>query len=330
LWQDKSWRGRVNAWTGEQLTGESIVLQDELREVQVRPWSIVLTGTTNQGKIYFKATPPVSAFELELTERLAEWFPGSIPQVLAVERSEGWWLARDGGASFRENLKATRDLSEWIQAIELYARMQMDLAGRVEEMRTLGVPDRRPRTLPQQYAKVLDDHEILRIDREKGITSEEYARLRELAVPLQEWCEELEGGKIPNSLHHGDLNSGNVLERDGRYAFVDWGDASLAHPFSSLRTVFVSVEIVLDLPDYDPATRPLRDAYLNAWTNHDSIENIRKLFALAHRTSSLVSTLSWYHGIVEMPPEMRSEYAHVVPELLKEFLYADTGKYPFV
>jgi aminoglycoside phosphotransferase (APT) family kinase protein len=176
---------------------------------------------------------------------------------------------------------------------------------------------------------VLQDREILRVDREKGLSSQEFAALHELLGPLTEWCAQLSASSIPNSLHHGDLNSGNVLKRNGKYAVVDWGDASLAHPFSLLRTVFVSVEIVLDLPDYDPATAPIRDAYLNAWRDYDSIENIRRVFALAYRTSSIVSMLSWYHSIVAMPADMRQEYEHVVPELLKEFLYADLSRYPY-
>jgi aminoglycoside phosphotransferase (APT) family kinase protein len=282
------------------------------------------------GKVYFKATPPVSAFELALTEQLSRWFPQWIPQVLAVEPKEGWWLALDGGESIRDRLKTTRNLSEWMEALERYAEMQMGLAERLDTLKTLDVPDRRPSTLPAQFAEVLNDHEILRIDREKGLTLGEFTGLQALRGPLQAWCDSLSQGNVPNSLHHGDLNSGNVLRRNGKFAFVDWGDASLAHPFSSLRTVLVSVEIVLDLPDYDPATILLRDAYLNAWAKYESPPNLLKTFALAHRCSSLVSTLSWYRSIVVMPPEMRSEYHHVVPELLKEFLYADLSRYPFI
>jgi hypothetical protein len=221
-------------------------------------------------------------------------------------------------------------LTEWSDALELYARLQMELAGHVGEMQTWGLPDRRPQALLGHYARLLDDTEMLRIDLPKGLTSEEFARLQELKGPLAEWSAQLEASKIPYSLHHGDLNSGNVLKRDGKYAVVDWGDCSLAHPFSSMRTVFVSVEIVLDLPDYDPATAPLREAYLRAWTDYDSFENLMANFALAHRVSSLVSAQAWYEGIVGMTGELRTEYEHVVPELLKEFLNAETDKYPFV
>ena len=94
--------------------------------------------------------------------------------------------------------------------------------------------------------------------------------------------------------------------------------------------MLVSAEIVLDLPENDPATAPLRDAYLRVWTAYDSFENVLASFRLAHRLSALVSALSWYSGIVEMTEDVRTNYAHVVPELLKEFMNAEMNRYPFV
>lgn len=330
LWQDAEWRARVNEWARDALEKQNMRVVGELQETQVRPWSIVLHTLTDRGKIYFKAPPPVLAHELALTEKLAQWFPSQIPQVVAVERTECWWLARDGGESIRANLKATRDLGEWCAALRLYAKMQMKLAGRVDEMLALGVPDRRPRTLPAQFAALLQDTPMLRIDLPKGISREEYARLGEMASPLAEWCGQLEESKIPNSLHHGDLNSSNVLKHEGQFVFVDWGDASVAHPFSSLRTALVSAEIVLDLPDNDAGTMPLRKAYLEAWTDYDSLENVRAEFRLAHRLSSLVSALSWYRDLVPLSEAERAPYEHAVPSLLQEFLSAEFDKYPFV
>lgn len=330
LWADADWRARANAWTQRALAEKNIGMQGELQETQVRPWSIVLHALTLQGKIFFKATPPVLGNELALTEHLAQWAPSVIPQIVGVERTEGWWLARDGGENIRANLQATRDLSEWCEALQSYAQVQMGLIDRVDEMIALGVPDRRPRTLPAQFDIVLDDMPLLRIDQEKGITADEYTRLRALAVPLAEWCAQLQAAKIPNSLHHGDLNSGNVLLHDGKFAFVDWGDASVAHPFASVRTALVSVEIVLALPDYDASTAPLRDAYLAAWSNYDSPENLMSVFRLAQRTSALVSCLSWYQFLKTLSPTDLVAYEHIVPSLLQEFLHADLDKYPFV
>ncbi len=330
LWSDGAWRAQANEWTRNALAKTDIRMHGELQETQVRLWSIVLHTDTDQGKIFFKAAPPDARYEVALTEKLSQWTPQCVPQVLAVEHSQGWWLARDGGENIRAKLKATRDLTEWNQAVAVYAQMQMTLAAQVDEMLALGVPDRRPRTIPARYENLLNDAPVLRIDLEKGITSDEYARLREMLPMLQEWCAQLEEGNIPLSLHHGDLNSGNVLKKNGAYAFVDWGDASVAHPFFSIRTPLVSVELVLDLPDYDPFTAPVRDAYLNAWSEYAARENIFQTFRIAQRVSEIVTALAWYQTVVTAPPDQRADYEHIVPSCLQAFLNFDLEKYPFV
>lgn len=345
LWNDDAWRARANDWTRRVLAEKNIALRGELCETQVRLWSIVLNVETDQGKIFFKAAPPDARYEVALTEKLSQWTRQCVPPVLAVEHSQGWWLARDGGEAIRANLKATRDLTEWQQAIDEYAHAQMELAKHVDEMLALGVPDRRPRTIPARYENLLTDTATLRIDLEKGITSDEYARLHEMLPQLQEWCAQLEQGSIPLSLHHGDLNSGNVLRRDAhhgdlnsgnvlkhgtQYKFIDWGDASVAHPFFSIRTPLVSIELVLDLPDYDPFTAPVRDAYLNAWKQYDTRENIFSTFCTAQRVSEIVTALSWYQTVVTAPPDQRADYEHIVPSCLQALLNFDLEKYPFV
>jgi hypothetical protein len=37
--------------------------------------------------------------------------------------------------------------------------------------------------------------------------------------------------------------------------------------------------------------------------------------------ASIVKTLAWHQGITRMPGSLRQEYAVIVPELLREFLY---------
>jgi hypothetical protein len=191
VWQDMAWRAQTNEWTHNALAEKNIRMQGELQETQVRLWSIVLNADTSDGKIYFKAAPPASRYEVALTEKLSQWTPQCVPHVLAVEHSQGWWLARDGGENIRAHLKATRDVSEWNQAVALYAQMQMSLAAHVDEMLALGVPDRRPRTIPARYENLLNDTATLRIDLEKGITANEFVRLREMLPQLQEWCAQL-------------------------------------------------------------------------------------------------------------------------------------------
>src|SRR5579863_1491467 len=47
--------------------------------------TIVLRVPTTRGNLYFKATAPASAFELALTTKLYQLFPGQVPPVLVID-----------------------------------------------------------------------------------------------------------------------------------------------------------------------------------------------------------------------------------------------------
>src|SRR5678815_6102596 len=97
--------------------------------------------------------------------------------------------------------------------------------------------------------RLLTDEPSLMIDQEKGLTSAEFHQLQDLTPRFEQICADLIAFGIPDSLNHGDFHDGNVLLKNGRITFFDWGDASVTHPFVSLLTFFVSIEISLELDD---------------------------------------------------------------------------------
>jgi aminoglycoside phosphotransferase (APT) family kinase protein len=133
----------------------------------------------------------------------------------------------------------------------------------------------------------------------------------------------LSGYGIPESINHGDFHDGNVLVKDGRVTFFDWGDADVTHPFVSLRTFWVSIEIALNLDDYvfTPEMAELLDIYLEPFENFASKDDLRKAYALSKPVASVVKVLAWHQGITRMDESVRRDYIHIVPEVLREFLY---------
>jgi hypothetical protein len=323
------WFDSASAWILNTLEARGIPPTGPVEQVQLRPWSVVLRAPTYEGDVYYKAAPASQGYEIALTARLAAWHPAMVPEVLGFDLAERCLLMRDGGAPIRERVKRAGNAAAWFEPLGQFANLQIELAERVMELLALGVPDRRPTALPSLYEALLQDAESTRVDRAEGLTSDELTRLRELAPQFAEWCARLAVLPVAPSLHHGDLNNGNVLFRDGDWAFTDWGDASVAHPFCSLRTVLVSNEIVLGLPDNDSQLAPLREAYLAAWGKRGTPETLHEIFRLAHRVSSICSALSWHHTLSELPPDARTAYLGHVPGLLKEFLYADVQRFPF-
>jgi hypothetical protein len=201
--------------------------------------------------------------------------------------------------------------------------VQIGLAEHITEMLSLRLPDHRLVMLPTLYSQILTDEESLMIDREKGLTSAEWEQLKDKVSRFEQICTDLAGFGIPESLNHGDFHDGNILIKDGRITFFDWGDADVTHPFVSLRTFFVSIEISLDLDDYafTPEMAELLDLYLEPWKKFASKEELLAAYQLSEPVASIVKTLAWHQTISRLNGSLREQYAGIVPNVLREFLY---------
>ena len=308
------------AWIHAALEHQGLRATGPIVQPHEFPWSTVLRVPTAAGDMYFKAPAPNLRYEAALTRALTQYKPDRVLPLLAVDAERGWMLMPDGGTRLREVVRASRDTAAWLAVLPRYAELQMSLAEHVDELLGFGVPDRRLATLPEQYARLLEDHEVMRIDREPGLSAAQYRRLRELAPRIEELCAELASHGLMETLNHGDLHDGNIFVGDDGPRFFDWGDGTVSHPFYSLRTTFVSVEISLDLEEGAGELPQLRDAYLEPWTRFHSREHLVAVFGLARRLAPLHGALGWYGDVVHMDATWRERYAAPVPLLLQELL----------
>jgi aminoglycoside/choline kinase family phosphotransferase len=323
LWQDLEWQKEVREWIHAQAERHSIRITGEIEQPHTYAWSTVLHVPTDQGKLFFKATAHETLHEAALTQSLARWFPAYVPEFVAVDAGRGWMLMRDGGVQLRASIRPTKDIAPWKPVIKRYAEVQIGLAEHVTELLSLRLPDHRLSVLPKIFAELLADESNFMIDQEKGLTSAEWQQVKDKASGFEPLCQRLAAYGIPESLNHGDFHDGNVLVKNGRITFFDWGDASVAHPFTSLRTFFVSIEISLDLEDYafTPEMAELLDIYLEPFQQFASKEELRTAYEVSKPVASVVKALAWHTTISRMDEDLRKEYARIVPELMREFLY---------
>ncbi len=103
------------------------------------------------------------------------------------------------------------------------------------------------------------------------------------APELPAWLDET---GICASLDHNDLHPGNVVGCADRPRFYDWGDSVVAHPFTSLLTVY----------DAFPAAAHarLRDAYLGEFGEPAALGPAA---ALACRAGNVVRALVWARAL---------------------------------
>ena len=322
-WQKDSWRAEAGEWIRGQAARNGIEIDGPIEQPHLYPWSTVLHVPSNHGTLFFKATAPETIFEAALTEALSRWLPGCTPDLLGIEAERGWILMRDGGKQLRAWIRPNKDPAPWGPVVGLFAELQLRLIDRVPELLSLGVPDMRAEGLTPKLANILLDGRTLRLNEPQGLTSAELEEVHEALPRFSRACAELQRMGIPDTINHGDLTDGNVLVKDGRTTFFDWGDACVGHPFVSLRNVFVSIEIALDLDDYSftPEMGLLLDIYLARWGDFAPREQLALAYKRSRWVASAVKALTWYSTVSVLQPPVLDEYEHIVPTVMKEFLH---------
>jgi hypothetical protein len=220
----------------------------------MRPWSTVLRVPVTGGTAWFKACASSQAFEPWLTARLSARWPDRVAEVLGYDAERGWLLLADAGTAvgvFGNPPEA------WLAALPLYAELQRGEAASAREHLAHGVPDLRLVTLLTRY------DELLHLD--LPLELEEVSQLQQFAPRFAELCHELDAYGVPETIQHDDLHHTNLYAGGGLLRVLDWGDASIGHPFASLVVTFRFLEERTKLAPADPWFMRLRDAYLEPW-----------------------------------------------------------------
>ena len=322
FWQAPDWIPQVHAWIYDNARRLSIQITGEIQPAHLFPWSTVLVVPTAEGSLYFKATGPETMYEAALTQVLAKWDPDCMPELLAVEPVQGWMLMCNGGQQLRDVIRSTQDIRPWQPILTRYAELQIGLVDRISELKALGLPEQCPVMLSSLFPRLLADESSMLIGQPKGLTPAEFQQLQNLSRWFEQVCLELTRLGIPNSIDHGDFHDANVLVKDERFTFSDWGDAAITHPFLSLRTLFFSVRLSLNLQGYSftPEMEAVLDRYLSNWQPYATKETLRKAFRLSLPVAAAAKALAWQETFSLLEEPERREYAWLIPELMREFL----------
>jgi hypothetical protein len=234
-----------------------------------RPWSAVVRVPTPAGDVWFKELPPSLAFEPALTLALGRRFPDRVPEVIAAEGSR--LLTRDAGRRLRNVHDEGGDAPPWNELLPLYAELQIELAAETDNALALGAPDRRPERL-------------VALAQEMPGWEDAADRILRTVAGL--------GGSVPATVVHEEATDGNLFVRDGRVRLIDWGEASISHPFTgALLPLRVATE-----RGGDPER--LRDLYLEPFSRFAPIEALRDSFAHAYQLAPVVRAAGWHETLV--------------------------------
>ncbi|HEY1293148.1 MAG TPA: hypothetical protein VGJ60_08720 [Chloroflexota bacterium] len=257
-----------------------------------RPWSTVLRVPLAHRIAWFKACAPVQAFEPRLTGELFARWPERVAEVLARDDERAWLLLADAGVALRA-LGNPPDV--WLRALPLYAEVQRGEAPHADDHLAHGVPDLRLQTWPARYDDLLahtlplEDHEV--------------QLLRRFAPRFTRLCSELSDYHVPETIQHDDLHMANLYVDGDRLRLLDWGDASISHPFASLVETFRFLEEFTHLSPGDAWFARLRDAYLEPWGR-----GLTEACELAIRAGAFAHACAWIRQRDALSPADRPQF----------------------
>jgi Phosphotransferase enzyme family len=319
-WGDPAWRASVLVWVHDRLRAAGARSVGEMAP-RIRPWSVTGRVLTDLGPVWFKANPPAARFEPALARALSQWAPGLVLTPLAVDPGRGWSLLPDGGEMLGDAAGAIAGAEGWEEPLRRYAELQRAVSGHVAGMAGLGVPDLRPGLLPAEFAALLNSAQISeQVGVPQGISAGQHAELGELAPRLAGWCERLAASPVPPSIDQSDLHDYSVFWSGGRYVFFDWGDASIAHPFTSLLVFLRMVAARYELTSGAPELLRLRDVYLEPWTAQFPAADLREEVRLAMRLGAIGRALSWQRIFPEAAQHVRQDHGSSVARWLAHLL----------
>jgi hypothetical protein len=258
----------------------------------VRPWASVSQVETADGPVWFKACSPVQAFEPRLTAQLFGRWPDRVARVLGHDEDRAWLLTADAGRPIGE-LGNPPEI--WERVLPRYAELQRDEIRHAPEHLRHGVPDLRPANLPAAYAVMLE--------RSLPLEPGELGALRAFEPRFGELCEELAAEQPGDTVQHDDLHLRAVFARGDELRILDWGDASIGHPFFSLVVTFRFLEEINGLAPDDPWFDRLRDAYLEPWGR-----GLGGAFARAYRVGLFAHPIAWVRQRDQLSEAARQDF----------------------
>ncbi|NUS57233.1 MAG: phosphotransferase [Streptomycetaceae bacterium] len=260
---------------------------------KIRPWGRVARITAADGVFWAKANRGDTRYEAPLVRLLGTLVPAHVVVPLAIDAERGWTLSPDGGSTLRATRAGSFDRAAWERMLAEYAELQRSLEAHVPDLLAAGTPDQRPERVPEHLSALLADAGI------RAALGAELAAVEETLPTVTAVCDELAASGVRSTLQHDDLHDHNVLVRDGRYAFFDWGDSSVAYPFATLLVALRVAAAAATVEAGDPLLERLRDAYLEPWTAEFDRADLVRWARLAVTVTPVSRSLSYRRALVE-------------------------------
>lgn len=295
VWAGRAWRNQAEDWIRDAIHAAGLEPTGPIEQPRIRPWSTHLTVPTSGGLLWFKENHPAQVAEAAVVDELSRLAPQHVAVPLAVERTRGWLLTPDHGATLASLDRIDDDT--WCRLVSEFADVQRRVAGAEEPLLAAGL-----QPLPPSAAADHVEHHVEQMRRRPpddacylppglaDLVLRSLPSLRRTAGRLAA------AGPALTSLEHNDLHQNNVFvpsSEEATLRYFDFGDAVWAHPFTSLMVPLT--ELCQDRgtePD-DPRVTRVVDAYLEIWTDVVSLPELREVARLARAMGPVHRFETW-------------------------------------
>ena len=298
-WEKPGWFQAISGWVVSELIAAGLPPEGRPILVRTRPWAAIARVRTGVGDVWFKESAPSLAFEPALTVHIASRQPDFSPEIVATKGPR--MLTLDAGAQLRALYRRRSRAPSWDDILPRYAELQIKLAADLPRLLDLRVPDKRPEMVSTRYPDL--------VDRFGGRDAKGEAQLLLLSARLDSLAQALQD-PLPMTVIHEEVHEANIFVRDGTARLLDWGEASVSHPFAGVVNTFRDIAFRRRLRHDGRELKRLRATYLEPWTRLAPARQIEEQFDAGYLLGMLCRVLAWDAITQGQAPEVRQEYVH--------------------
>ncbi|HEU4997743.1 MAG TPA: aminoglycoside phosphotransferase family protein [Lapillicoccus sp.] len=226
-WAEPGGLDHLPSWFDAALRAHGRERTGALRQRKTWNLSVVVTASTDDGEVWFKATPPFLADEGGMIRRVAAVDPALVPTVLAHDPGRRAILMDHvpGEDQFGLTDEAVAEAM-----VRRWVGVQAALTGDVEHVLALGARDLRAAPLLREVESLVGREEV-RAD----LDAADLAAVEALVAGLPDRLDEIAACGLPDTVLHGDMHPGNWRRDGDRLTLLDWGDVGVGNPMVDQR-----------------------------------------------------------------------------------------------
>ncbi|MEV6281185.1 hypothetical protein [Kribbella sp. NPDC051770] len=323
-WTGTDWFAAADSWVRDQLTEAGITPTGDPVPYKIRFWAAVWCYPTTHGLYWFKENNPGQSFEAALVDAMARELPQHVIPPLAIDRTHGWLLTADQGATLDEQLSHVDPLTLWRRLVVEYAALQRDTIPAEHPLLASGLTNAAPANLGAIVHTIADWFTNLAPNHPLAITPTQSTHLHRAADNLTTYATKLSGA-IPLAIDQNDLHAHNVFAASptAPFRFFDFGDSLWAHPFVTLACVHSALVDPDTWQENDPRLTEITDAYLHEWTDLAPLEDLRTELDTALPLHVVHRLISWHRLLVHADETEAAAWAfspkHWISEVIRLF-----------